>query len=649
MSNLTSGLPDYTCQIFSHAFMYLPWFCSNFEPEQYKVDQYGKVIPVLNSLTKKKSRVFGIWPDLKEANDKLEEFYATIKIAGSVEQNAEAVDHYRNAWELAWKNRKALELRGHEIKLMKYFYEIFSGDQHVHLPELLSMARVVDEDVVSIARLVGNAGSWTPKKGVKQRSEALKAISKKLFGRKKITPDLSNKVQENEPEGFKKYQQLVKDRKHCAQLRIIEIFDIEGWSTTIDSDTLRKRLKVEKLDDFLPEGFHGRVGVQPGGYPLTFHTSAGLELDKPPLNDVVINENYGKTEAGKEYKIHPVEDGTFYCETSAVVGDSKVKYYTKEYKRRARQLKYDKVATLSESIDSVRNKMLEDLWSDHRETWVRALIGLFIDSTCARIGNTVSTKGDKKTYGVTTLETKKHVTVKNGVITIRYKGKHGQDQEHTFKIYSKKKDIENHPVGAAIADRLMELINEKRQHLFTRSDGNPVAASAVNEYFTRGHCILSDDLPEGGAGAPCTVHNLRNYHATRIFKELGEKFTEKHKEAAYDEVLHYYQGCSETNNREKQIGMLKIICDQLGNTEGICRRAYIDPKEQLMFFRQWGYRPPEGLLKDVYVDEKAGTYGLDYSPIVNNSRYKFAAKRAKVARKRTRVKKSTTKSATSAA
>ena len=61
----------------------------------------------------------------------------------------------------------------------------------------------------------------------------------------------------------------------------------------------------------------------------------------------------GDTLIGTEtFTLVTQEDGTFYCETSAVVGDSKCKYYTLEYKRRARRIKYDTVGKLATAIDS---------------------------------------------------------------------------------------------------------------------------------------------------------------------------------------------------------------------------------------------------------------------------------------------------------
>ena len=46
------------------------------------------------------------------------------------------------------------------------------------------------------------------------------------------------------------------------------------------------------------------------------------------------------------------------------------------------------------------------------------------------------------------------------------------------------------------------------------------------------------------------------------------------------------------------------IAKKLGNKVTICRKSYIDPKEQVLFFKRWGYRPPESVIRDVFLDEE---------------------------------------------
>ena len=131
----------------------------------------------------------------------------------------------------------------------------------------------------------------------------------------------------------------------------------------------------------------------------------------------------------------------------------------------------------------MRGRLTKHIHSKHRDTWVRALICLFIDATCARVGNPESAKGKKKTYGVTTLLTKKHVRINDGEIIIRYRGKHDQPQKYKFALGIP--DVSNtvYPYDSLISEKLMILINEENENLFTRADGKPYTPQQVNEYF----------------------------------------------------------------------------------------------------------------------------------------------------------------------
>ncbi len=603
MSSELTFLTEFTRNLFKQAFLLLPWFARNFQGRTFEVEVFRTTLPFLERIEKEKPQLFGTREQMCGAGKSLGSFFDKFRPERAPEENQEAVGHYMDAWEKAWKNRKCLQLRGHEVKLMKYFHEVFGASDHLHLPELLSMAHLIDRETVKVARKVTIPVGWEAKKAFAEKTELLDSLKQELFGGGDVTVQTCKKIQSRHPEEYKHYQQVVRSRKHAGSLRIIEIFDEKGWFPTVDRNTLMARLKKEGLEEFLPSAFRGRLGVQPSGYPLTFHTESGLELEGPPLNSLVMNKSYGKEEEGKEYKIHPVEDGTYYCETTAMVGQSKTKYYTLEYKRRARELKNETVQRLADKIDGVRGRLTQHIHSKDRDTWVRALICLFIDATCARVGNPESAKGKNKTYGVTTLLTKKHVRIKDGQVIVSYRGKHDQPQRHKFKVRNN-----DHPYDSLIAEKLMVLINEENEHLFARADGKPYSPQQVNEYFRAKKANAANGLPEGGAEAPCTVHNLRNYHATKMFIEFTEKFAKTKTDVTYEDVLAAYQGRSKTKTRSGKTGILEKVAKKLGNTVPICRKSYVDPKEQLFFFKLWGYRPPESIIRDVFLDEGDGAY-----------------------------------------
>lgn len=613
MSNELTALPEFTRTLFKHAYIILPWFVRQFEGFKYEVEDYSEVVEYFKALKADSPRFFGDSDELAKANRKLAKFYSAAKPGAGSKANAGALKYYCRAWHHAWKDRGRFELRGHEVRLMKFFHEIFGKGESKHLAELIGMARLIDMDMVRLARLIVVPDGWTAGGAVMEAKRTLGKLREKLFGSEDVTAQAAQAAGKKRPGTYKKYQQAYRSYKEAARLRIIEIFDENGWHPIIDSATLHNTLKAEGLQEFLPFTYRGRVGVQPAGYPLTFYTYAGQELEQPPLNEVEMNMGYAKEEQGKDYQIHPVSDGTFYCQTSAMIGNSKCKYYTLEYKRRARRMKYDKINELAGVIEQVRERMLEHIHSDDRDTWVRALMCLFMDSKCARIGNATSAKAkaEKKTFGVTTLLTKKHVRVKGDQIIISYHGKHAQKQRHVFTIYRTDIDKRKHLRASVMADRLLELIGEGRKYLFTRSDGKPFTPQQVNEYFTAAPADDAAGLAEGGAGAPCTVHNLRNFHATRIFKEFAEAFGKKRRRADYEAALAAYQGRGARAKHRKVTGILEVVADKLGNTPAICRKAYIDPREQLLFFRSLGYRPPDCVIRDLFVHEESDPYGLE--------------------------------------
>ena len=611
MANELAALTEFTGNLFRHAYFCLPWFCRNSKDYLCQVNDYENVITVLECLKRNRPLFFGLGKQLAGANSELLECYGHLTPSGDSEANAGAIAHYGQAWHQAWKNRTCLQLRGHEVRLMRFFHEVAFKSDATHLGELLAMARVVDKDIVPLARSIILPNGWTTLKALQAARDTLTEQRQKLLGGVDATPENLQKAHRKDADCYRAYHASLREYKRAVYLRISELFDEHDWHPTIDGATLHVVLKNEGLQEYLPYTFRGRLGFQPTGHPLTFYTYQGLELEKPPLNDVRMNMNYGVPEADKDYGLHSVSDGTFYCSTRPQVGNSEVKYYTLEYKRRARQMKYDKVGELGKSIRKVRRRLFKHAGSADRDTQIRALMCLIIDTRASRIGNSESARGEKKTYGITTLLTKKHVQVKDGYITLKYAGKHERPQKHKYRIYTDPVEKARHKVEAVIVDGLVELAAEKNHYLFTRANGKPFTPQSVNDYFTADKPEPGKGLPDGGAGAPCTVHNLRNHHATRLFTQFSRAFARKKPSASYEEALAAYQGCSKTRSRRAKRGVLDIIAAELGNTPAICRKAYIDPREQLLFFKQFGCRPPDCLIRDVFVHEPMDTYGVE--------------------------------------
>jgi hypothetical protein len=311
MANELAALTVFTTNLFRHAYFVLPWLCRNLDSCRCQIHGYETMFMLLSCLKKNRPMFFGPDEHLSAANERLSRFYDCVQVADTEADQTEALRHYGRAWLHAWRNRLHLQLRGNEARLMRFFYEIACKGDASHLPELMSMARCVDKDIVGFVRSIIPPDGFRIEAALKTARVELSRCRRETFGCERPDIAMVTRTRKHNSAAFKACQNALREFKRVAHLRIVELFDERNWHPTIDSATLHIVLKNEGLEDYLPYTFRGRVGVQPAGYPLTFYTYGGLELEKPPLNDVRMNVNYGTWEEDKDYGIHPVSDGTY--------------------------------------------------------------------------------------------------------------------------------------------------------------------------------------------------------------------------------------------------------------------------------------------------------------------------------------------------
>ena len=126
MPNAFSCLTAFTRHLFKHAFVLLPWFAKNFQNRPFDTQDFQPIVPFLERIKRERPRLFGNSDAMAQANKAFRFFLDTLVPEGDAETNQKAVNHHMDAWKSAWRHRKSLQLRGHEAKLMKYFFEIFS-------------------------------------------------------------------------------------------------------------------------------------------------------------------------------------------------------------------------------------------------------------------------------------------------------------------------------------------------------------------------------------------------------------------------------------------------------------------------------------------------------------------------------------------
>ena len=78
------------------------------------------------------------------------------------------------------------------------------------------------------------------------------------------------------------------------------------------------------------------------------------------------------------------------------------------------------------------------------------------------------------------------------VIDIAYAGKHQQAQRH---VLSMRGLLSDRGVEQRVAEKVLILAREKRQHLFTQENGKPFTPDMVNDYFTARQPDPDRDLP----------------------------------------------------------------------------------------------------------------------------------------------------------
>lgn len=202
--------------------------------------------------------------------------------------------------------------------------------------------------------------------------------------------------------------------------------------------------------------------------------------------------------------------------------------------------KFEKMIEFGHALPRIREQVAQNL---RRKGWPRekvlALVVALLDETYVRIGNQEYLR-ENNTYGLTTLR-RKHLSIEQGEATLRYKAKHGVEQEVS---------IDN--------KQLVKLIRESSElpgyELFRYYEGEEagqvVDSADVNEYLKE---ISGEDF---------SSKNFRTWGGTVTAIEQLE--------AAVADV-------KENPRREVTSTLVKKVAERLGNTEAICREYYIHP------------------------------------------------------------------------
>ncbi len=199
--------------------------------------------------------------------------------------------------------------------------------------------------------------------------------------------------------------------------------------------------------------------------------------------------------------------------------------------------KFDQLLKFGEALPRIRSRAKRDLalGLDRSDAVIAALVAL-LDATHLRVGNRAYAK-ENRTYGATTL-LKRHMTLSDDAILLRFTAKGGKRVRHTLK----------HPRLQRILEEIADLPGRQ---LFSWPDEqgvpHPVDSGRLNAYLAK------------AAGFPVSAKTFRTWGGSL---------------AAFNAAWDFM----EAEGKPPKIKMMaQAASDALHNTPAVCRSSYIHP------------------------------------------------------------------------
>ena len=217
--------------------------------------------------------------------------------------------------------------------------------------------------------------------------------------------------------------------------------------------------------------------------------------------------------------------------------------YHPDWVRTRSDNKFDRIVAFGKALPSLRRRVRADLALPGlpREK-VLAIVIAVMGRTLARIGNDAYAR-DNHSYGLTTLRNRHLERAGQGKARLRFRGKSGQAQD------------------LVIDDRQLSALVRRCQQLpgqllfqYRDDDGKvrPVSSSDVNDYLRE------------ATGADFSAKDFRTWGGTLVaLRELAQ--------------LPVPETGGERALSALQNQVIAAVAAMLGNTPGVCRKAYIDP------------------------------------------------------------------------
>lgn len=402
--------------------------------------------------------------------------------------------------------------------------------------------------------------------------DQLSKIVPKLGGAKgdiALDQEASKEARSKNPELYKQYLSLRKQYNQVWKDAVSAYVRSSGDKLAPYQDVL-KFFKKKGIEHSMPLGFTGSIDANGAWY-----TADGKPINGTPsavmFPTVRMNPN-------------PLaEDWVFQARRPDGKGGNY--FYTKEYKVEKQQEKFSKVADITNLID---NKGLRKKWlagvQNFDKTSPKSVASVVIE-LLFQSSNRRGTPGGNKTtgggFGICTLLKKHAYPQTNGGYKFIYQGK--DNIKTMFKIDP------NSVVNKKICSILTELLEGKKplDPIFTYQLKNgsfkPIHPdSALNTYFKS----ISGGL---------TVHKLRSYWGTKIFKEEVATIFSKVKTVTSPKQAMELLKKAAVLVGKKLNHVRKSVEGEVNITPATALANYIDPGAQIDFFKHYGIPLPKYL------------------------------------------------------